>query len=1438
MKPGILVEDQVEEEAQKLFEEEKHLLALQLQHQQRLPSPAPTPPAQIREQANVSVDEHSHSTYADIAQEQEDVRGNQPALQSDGPDIQDVRLDAQTLQATEDDIVGKPTAKVSVKEQEDAEPFPIHDRSDAEHARVGFEQEISREHGGHAEPDGTLPNNYITDTRPNEPADSSSGPRLPVKSIDAHRTLHNVIEDDVLMKGPEQFITGRSSSTKEDQRIAVDDEQEEDQEEEKSNLFRERHSFFVHEEERLYNDREPPASEFTYAEGDEHNEKARSKHLSPEVIELSSSSPVQARSSLSPPLKESGLRYEESDELEIGGYLEDEEDDEEEEEEEEEEEQDAALEQQVYYDDELLEDEYISEEDFEGAEEVEDYGEEESSDAASSDSDVIMMDGPPHQMQQAQLPRERRDTDEMSEQQEPQQSSDDGVDYTENPHDFGFDGSALSRLQSSRDVAKAATESQLTVQTPPQSDTVGYVDRDMDKAKGEARVPATQEQLQDDQSQVGGNEQRHLTTTVSAAQYGFQQLQQAADDQEPHSIPNQTKERAALDKEASKLTAPLVSAQDSPTQPHENFSIHNTPQDEKQITEQINIQLAKQMTKDQDASVQQEMALVGIHDSSNDKAVLVRSVNANTVADSETPSSGEEGELGSEELEEILESEAGDYWSEEDYTSEEADSASEFEELRPGEELEEEEEEEEEEEGDDNDMTYGRQFNEAGGIIERFGSAASESRAIKSSAVEIIDLESDEDEESAVPSDARPDKSLEITAGYPKIPQDQFPKHDITLVKDEVKQEETENVEYSKTQPLTESETSSDKALVRDKLEHWTDEERAMLQTSPVKREIQDTYSEDMALTEAEHPDSRLSLERSPLTSSEAHISPKAYVSLQAKDGFTTFSSEEEEREVSHEHSNRAVTRESTPALPIMAPSPNMPPEAHSGLKDQGKTTTSKLLLQEIPDSAVEYLRTQVPNPMMQQKPVTRSSDPAILDSSAEENHNQVEEDEAMLHVDDSDDEPLQELSLQDLREELENRSQLPTPTTTQVTRLMSESSAIPLDYEAREITSEEIHDETLPTPDLTQKASKTPILPAEESQDLRPQQASNRDITDISTQQELEIRPPTTPAPSRKVSLIEKVKEMRSESAKKRRASLIRDTPSAVNPWFGPRRSSQLVTETDRDDVLGVEEETGRDGDVSSDIERESEPDNEPSLPRAAGGILEVTSGRLPSSSPPPTPMERKNGFRTSLSYFAPLTSLRSHYNSTTSVLALTVASTPVERATSGPKDYHMTLYITDPSSTSPPSVTLARIFRPSKFAFPAATSGDAILLRNFRVVSYRRKLSLLSTESSAWAVFRKGEEPQINGPPVEFGAEERGFARGLWEWWGTVNREGFTDSVPGAKAEKKDSEAPGRRARRTSVLRHELRDGTSYVDPGKADGSESVHELRDGTRWSDSKL
>ena len=336
--------------------------------------------------------------------------------------------------------------------------------------------------------------------------------------------------------------------------------------------------------------------------------------------------------------------------------------------------------------------------------------------------------------------------------------------------------------------------------------------------------------------------------------------------------------------------------------------------------------------------------------------------------------------------------------------------------------------------------------------------------------------------------------------------------------------------------------------------------------------------------------------------------------------------------------------------------------------------------------------------------------------------------------------------------------SQLLTPSSTQRTNIVSPPLL------TLQSTPE---DNTLPTPRLTQGTSAEIVPP----QPLAPPEES------IFAE---------NPAPPKKTSaLIERLKEMRRLSNQRPKA---RSSESRVlDPWFAPKRLSQMVP--DSEDESGAEGSPEREAQADIPTLVATQLPHTPEKPLAQTFIrspsqpahissIQSSPQYLPPSQPPPP------GFRTNLSYFVPLATLPSHFATAVDILAITLSSTPVTRAVSGPRDYHQTLYFTDPSSLAlQHPITTAQIFRPNNRCFPLTEKGDALLLRNLKVQPFQRRLSLLSTSSSAWAVFRKGADVQMRGPQVEFGAEERGFARGLWDWWTSVGedaRKRLEDAVP----------------------------------------------------------
>ncbi|KAJ5182967.1 hypothetical protein N7492_000583 [Penicillium capsulatum] len=248
---------------------------------------------------------------------------------------------------------------------------------------------------------------------------------------------------------------------------------------------------------------------------------------------------------------------------------------------------------------------------------------------------------------------------------------------------------------------------------------------------------------------------------------------------------------------------------------------------------------------------------------------------------------------------------------------------------------------------------------------------------------------------------------------------------------------------------------------------------------------------------------------------------------------------------------------------------------------------------------------------------------------------------------------------------------------------------------------------------------------------------------------------------------------------------------------------------------------------------------------------------------SNPPGPNRDAHGLRTKYAYFAPLGAVVDHYNALVDTISIVNEVSPIARATSGPKDYYVTIQLTDPSMAG--TLLQAQIFRKYKSALPSLSEGDAVLLRDFKVRSYDHSIILVSVDSSSWAVF-DGASPdaQVNGPPVEYGPQERAYSSGLRRWYTEIgadtvadyhlqamiekdnmDRESSPGSVMGSdvgsidsslRSDMTPSARSSRRSRRSHrrVTIHELRDGRRYTEVGSPSSKESIHELRDGTVYA----
>ncbi|KAI9933263.1 hypothetical protein MW887_007736 [Aspergillus wentii] len=237
--------------------------------------------------------------------------------------------------------------------------------------------------------------------------------------------------------------------------------------------------------------------------------------------------------------------------------------------------------------------------------------------------------------------------------------------------------------------------------------------------------------------------------------------------------------------------------------------------------------------------------------------------------------------------------------------------------------------------------------------------------------------------------------------------------------------------------------------------------------------------------------------------------------------------------------------------------------------------------------------------------------------------------------------------------------------------------------------------------------------------------------------------------------------------------------------------------------------------------------------------------------------------GLRSKLSYFSPLATLIDHFNTLVDTISIVCETSSIIQASSGNKDYVLTVQLTDPSLAG--TMVTVQILRPYRTVLPSLTEGDAILLRNFKVKSFNHSMMLVSDDTSAWAVFDgSGDEARLTGPPVEYGSEELAYATDLRQWYLENGAAMVADHQLQASIEKASREVTpissaepsdagsmeswrdirgesslstrGSRRRKSHrrITIHELRDGRKYAEVGSPSDKESIHELRDGTAYA----
>ena len=438
------------------------------------------------------------------------------------------------------------------------------------------------------------------------------------------------------------------------------------------------------------------------------------------------------------------------------------------------------------------------------------------------------------------------------------------------------------------------------------------------------------------------------------------------------------------------------------------------------------------------------------------------------------------------------------------------------------------------------------------------------------------------------------------------------------------------------------------------------------------------------------------------------------------------------------------------------------------------------------------------------------------------------------------------------------------------------DATAVPFqEVKSMQPASHTASDRQLLTPNATQEDGSQPYLEKELARAELPTPQATQSFKEPDSSQ---------PPPSS----MDETNDRRSTTAEHRRSARLVDSArrslgkmEVVSPWFTPRKPEQTQTSTKQgEEIIGTTPTVigeAKDDPSGAPFESQKEltliQDGHNGAPKSLEGVSTNQSAQVasPSKSWP-------KGFRTTYSYFPALSSLRSHFNQSIDIVALcTSASTVPKRAPSGPRDYHTTLHITDPTVSGLSTAherfgsfyvqaTTVQVFRPWRNALPSARKGDVVLLRHFKVQSRKREMMLLSTEGSAWVVLsgEDGKEEKINGPPVEFGEQERSYASKLQAWWKDIQTsrhvQHTTPTKEGTKSRGDVQVGPlpvtsNRASNEDQPLEHELRDGVTYTDAPNAISTKvgsygtrsnsispspvkSYHVLRDGRRYLDPPL
>lgn len=316
-----------------------------------------------------------------------------------------------------------------------------------------------------------------------------------------------------------------------------------------------------------------------------------------------------------------------------------------------------------------------------------------------------------------------------------------------------------------------------------------------------------------------------------------------------------------------------------------------------------------------------------------------------------------------------------------------------------------------------------------------------------------------------------------------------------------------------------------------------------------------------------------------------------------------------------------------------------------------------------------------------------------------------------------------------------------------------------------------------LPTPDQTQE--ETPYSAHEREHDHEhvqfadqiappsPQPTQKLHTIFDSENEPDKAQPPKSPSETHQHALQAKGTGVAPPRSSQRLSSRNADMLKSISsPYFTPRRSARFSTSPTREENIPLS--SPQDSTFLSSPHQRTEKHQE-----------EHRGEKSHLRHSPPLPAResltaRENGLLTPLGYYARLSSLHQYFGQLLDVIAVcSTSSTKAERAKAGPKDYHTSMHLVDPTCDTDHTLgVLTQVFRPVKKALPVAQAGDIVILHNFKVHTVGRRFALLSSESSSWSVITfttNSDDFNVvtSGPPLEQGSAEADYALSLSHWW-----------------------------------------------------------------------